>query len=1068
MREDGERGVLTYYGMPAARLIKILDPARLLERAVAGLFPLPRATPENPWPTLPAWMVLRQGGLRDDLYRLVARLEVPGWFDPSICLFTELNVRWGEAAPPPSLTEPERHAIVARLLDGQGRSLFGHQAVTDAWVPAVDGLIGELVSEGITAGDLAGALHRTATDPYARARAESLSAIYDAWGVTLLQAARTDGRDAKIRLAREITADPDAFAARLGGRRDVRIVGLTDLRGGWRHLLAALAASPAIDRLDILTSADLALPEGFMTDRSDEAEGAAFARALFSTATPDLTDSRITLWEAPDAAREMERIAVRVRELLDQGVEPTRIAVIARQARPAVDAMATALAQVGVPVTARRRDALAQTAPARALFAILNAARERWSRHSIAELAEHPLLVAGLDVQIVNKVGYARAVTTRTGWHEEFRDLLRRAEARERSEDEPDERREPLPPSAKVRATIAAWDGLEARLARLDSEQTLAAWCTWVLDTLDDDAWGIAAALNAPCPDAAVWRTDTRARDEISAMVVAWQQALATFGSATTSMDATRFLDRLTLMLAQDLITPPETDFGVVVAEALAAGWRAFDYVFVAGLSAGNFPRRSAPSQLFDADEREALIAAGLALDAPNAWRERERELFRVLCAGARVSLTLSWPAMDAEGREVARSAFVDEAAAVLARAQAIPDGEQQDAGLEREGLLVRFPTSDALVAGFPVAADSAAIEHARGAADRERDRTDELSPWNGQLDDATLTTWLGERYGEHYQWSATQLEEAAKCRWHWFAHRLLALETRADAEDLLEPTVSGSLRHDALDRFFARARDEHRGGAPVLLMGADADWALKGIAAALDDAWTAAAAQGVWLGPAAIQHVARAELRRELDEYVRFEIKFNEDWSNNKTNASKVIRSGAAEGEFRFGDVPLTGDGVSFRLRGTIDRIDHGMDERIAGAERYIAAIDYKSSIYSTPAGGKSKAWDDGIVLQVPLYAAALARLRPDHIIARMEYRTLRSPKIVHQLSLHPVKNGELQEAPDAQAKLDGALAAAGRLISELRAGALPARPAPSAGCSPYCPARDICRIPGGPREPN
>ena len=206
--------------------------------------------------------------------------------------------------------------------------------------------------------------------------------------------------------------------------------------------------------------------------------------------------------------------------------------------------------------------------------------------------------------------------------------------------------------------------------------------------------------------------------------------------------------------------------------------------------------------------------------------------------------------------------------------------------------------------------------------------------------------------------------------------------------------------------------------------------------------------------------------MRAELRDYLAFEIESNEKSFNNRTNNAKQIRTGFVEGEHQFADVHLTGSGVKFTLRGSIDRVDRGVDERVPGAERYIAAIDYKSTKYSTPAAGRKGGWDDGVVLQVPLYAAALQQLRPNDLVARMEYRTLRSPAAVHQLSLAPLAKGEVQDAPDAEQKLADALDAAGRRVQQIRDGEFPADPAPSCGCSPFCPARDICRIPGGPVE--
>lgn len=1047
--------------MATLRVTTILDPAALLERAVEGLFPLAAPHAARPWPTLDAWVVLRQGGLRDDLIRLAAARGVPGWFDAPVCLFNEMESRWGGDAAPPALNDAEREALLSVLLAEHAAPLFGGVQGCEAWVPAVDRFLGEVIAEGIAPAELGRALDATATDEPGRLRATVLADVFAAWERTLAQLERVDGRDAKVRLARALAADPDGFAQRLGGRREIRLVGLADLRGGWRPLLRALAASPALDRVEVLTSLPLEV-EGALARGDETARAPGFADALFTGVVPDGATA-VTLLEAPDVARELEHVAVRVRALVDAGVLPREIAVIAREARPTVDAMAAALGRLGVPVTARRRTALGHTAPGRAITAILRAVAEGWSRHSIAELAEHPLLRTGLDALVVNHVGYASALGSLDGWRDALAQLLARCEARERGEEDAEERRASLPPTDRVRATIDAWARLGPRLEALTVRRDLGAWCGWVAEALEDGEWGISARLAEPCPDLDVWRTDLRARDEIADLARTWRAATLAFAHDAAPLDAAAFADRFALLLAQDLVTPPATDFGVVVAEALAAGWRSFAHVFVVGLSSGAFPRRPSPGPLFDPAERRLLAGAGLALDPVDAWRDRERELFRVLCAGARESLTLSWPAMDDEGREVARSAYVDEAVAALARRAGIADPDEVEAALRDAGLLQVIETHEQLTAGFPAVHSAEALARARAAAARERARSTAATPWNGAIEDAALVAELAERYGESYQWSATQLEEAAKCRWHWFAARQLRLEARSDADDLMEPTTRGAILHDALDRFFAAAATQF--GSPVYLRTADAAPARRLLAASLDAAWAAMEAGGAWLGPVATRAVARAELATELDEYLAFEIEWNEkSFSRSATTARANVRTGAVEGEFAFDDVPLEGGGVSFRLRGKVDRVDRGVDERVPGAERYVAAIDYKSSIWSTPAAGDKKGWDDGIVLQVPLYAAALRALRPGDQLARMEYRTIRAPKAVHQLVLAPLKSDTLQDAPEAEERLARALDAAGARIAQVRGGELPAAPTESAGCSPYCPARDICRIPGGP----
>ena len=449
--------------MPTPRVISILDPGRLLERAVDGLFPLASASAERPWPTLSAWVVLRQGGLRDDLHRLAAARGVAGWFGSPVCLFNELGARWSVTDVPPPLSEPERLAIVSALVEREGGALFGRKTSTEAWVPAVDRLIGELVSEGVAPDDFRRISHATASDDFARGRAVTLAHLYTSWLAVLADIGRSDGRDAKVRLARDIIEHPDEFSTRLEGRRDLRFVGLADLRGGWRQLLAALAASPVIDRLEILTSFPLALPAELHAVVESPDAPPSFAGTLFTSNST--SPAAAHLIETPDSAREVELVAVRVRQLVDRGVAPARIAVIARQARPLVNEVATALGLLGVPTTVRRRTALAHTAPARALRSILAAAADNWSRHTLVEIAENPLLATGLSADVLNVVGYTQQMTSLEDWSEALTTLLARCEARERGEDDDDAHRVRLPASSSVKDAIATWQALRPRLA---------------------------------------------------------------------------------------------------------------------------------------------------------------------------------------------------------------------------------------------------------------------------------------------------------------------------------------------------------------------------------------------------------------------------------------------------------------------------------------------------------------------------------------------------------------------------------------------------------------------------
>src|SRR5690606_18983097 len=152
------------------------------------------------------------------------------------------------------------------------------------------------------------------------------------------------------------------------------------------------------------------------------------------------------------------------------------------------------------------------------------------------------------------------------------------------------------------------------------------------------------------------------------------------------------------------------------------------------------------------------------------------------------------------------------------------------------------------------------------------------------------------------------------------------------------------------------------------------------------------------------------------------------------------------------------------------IDRIDRPIDDRLSNVGHYVTAVDYKSSEASTPAGGRREGWDDGVVLQLPLYATAIRSLQPGAEMAPLSYRILRSPAQVHNLELVQLKRlGKHGVTPEENSKhqerLESALEHAGKKVLVARAGAYLPMPAPSCGCSPFCVARDICRIPGGPK---
>jgi ATP-dependent helicase/DNAse subunit B len=1004
-------------------LILGTDPRLLLEQAAAEFLVPQHATPDNPFPSPSVVLALRQGGIRDDLYSLAHERGVGGWYDPPLCTFQELPTWLGQTTRRP-LTELDRRMLLGRLVRERATGMLGKLKHLERFLSAVDQLIGELVSEGVEAASFANALAaREGRDDFEQVRDAELASIYAGYLEALETANRRDGRDTWADCGRAITASPDTLTAQLGGRRELRLFGLQDLRNGWRPLLRALRSHPALDRIAIYSSEALDLKDDLQPTLTRLEEPDSIARRLFNSSATN-RDGTVQVIAAPDVEREMEEVARRIRGLADEGVPLHRMAVVARQARPYTDLAASALERFGVPVTVRRRYALRDVPVVRALDALLKAAADGWSRHGLAELADQPYFDNEIDAGQINDIGYQRRVSGLTDWAAAVR-------------------------AAGPEARAEAFDRFAERARALDTHRSLKDWLAWLHRFLTDDPWKMKSRIDAvPGDRYDVVRLDLAGWKGLTGLVEQWVEAVEGWGAPGVVLDAEGFHAQLTDLLDHEIALWSSTRRGVPVIEGLAAMYRNVDHLFIVGLESGRFPVRAPGSPLFDDSERASLVDNGIPLELRAEWDRREQELFRILTAAAHTSLTVSYSRLDPAGREVVRSSFVEALGEVATLA------EEQ------------VPPSRVLTPGVRICATPAAAEHAGYAARVELDRARAtLSPWNGQIVEPALVARLTAQFGDDYLWSPTQLESYAKCPWAYFSSKLLRVEERKDPEDEMDPKTYGSVVHDALRRFYDG--EYTRRGGPVLLRAEDEGEAIPRLHAALEEALEATG-ETAWLGHPSLAPAKRANMIRTLTRYLAFEIEYNEKLFKNNTKNGYILRTGVETHELSFREVVLERGGIQFRFRGTIDRVEVGIDERVESS-RYVAAVDYKSSKYAAPGGGNKKAWDEGVVLQVPLYAHALTTLRPGSVVSRVEYRALKQRETLHSLQLVSVnrKTKELRTGGDEQEQMEAALDAVVRHVKQVRGGAFPAEPPPTCGCPSFCHARDICRVAGGPREP-
>lgn len=1016
--------------MASLVLVTGTDPAALLEAAAAD-FLVPRpATADNPWPTPPTWLALRQGGLRDDLLRLAARHGIPGWFDPPLAVFAELGERLAPTMPP-AVDALERRLLVEEALRHVAPTGIGRSDRLLVTARETDALIGELLAEGFSVDAFAAACaSRHDRDAFQVARDDAMIAAWRRVAQGLAARGLRDGRDTLARVATTVAAEPETLAAALGGRRTLHIVGLMDLKGGWRPLLRALQTSSALDRVALYTMHPALFANEALVPDTRERVGPTItvASELFTDHSATASSGpMIAYWDMPDDRRALEWVAMSVRRDVASGTPLHRIAVVAREARPLVDQAADALQAVGLPVTVRRRVGLSEVASVRLIRLLLEAAAERWTRHALVELAEHPLFrrleptgaVARLDATAINAQGFERPLVGLSAWREALPEVIG-----------------PFADAAQP----------------LDAPRSLRAWVALLLDMVQQDTWQVGPVMRQAVPaTAALANIDLRAWRQLEQLLSAWHQALSD-DHDVAPLAPEEFLRLFDAVVQGDLATPPATLHGVQVSEALSVAYRDFDHVYVVGLNVQRFPRLRVPGQVVQDDDRDALIDAGVPLDARSRWAERERELFRAVVATARRSLiVMSSRAVDG-ARDTVVSSFVD------ALGQAAPNMNRRESA-----------TSVVCTPSYPLAESSIAAYAGARAAGIERLRlTNTDSAWHGRVEDPSVIRALEQRFapGRHV-WSPTSLEALAVCGFQWVNRRVLQLETLEDPDDDASARVRGTVLHAALKRFFDAER-EAGGGAPVFLTTTRLEAARERMTHAFRDAFDEVAAVE-WLGAPALRDARRAEWFRLFERYLSEEAAQRTTWVIGKVWQHKQwMHTGVVEHERQFGPLTLDLDGFPLRVRGTMDRIEVGVDERLADAAQWRVVVDYKTTPGSVPGGGNKRAYDDGIVVQLPLYGLVLTHLDPEIQLARLEYRALSTgeEKLGLRLGQFDSKGEALESEGNAHEQFAKAVDAVRRAAERATRGDFVVRPAPTAGCSPYCVARDICRIAGGPRE--
>jgi RecB family exonuclease len=609
--------------------------------------------------------------------------------------------------------------------------------------------------------------------------------------------------------------------------------------------------------------------------------------------------SHIEVVRAPDRESEVRDLAAALRGLIDDGVTPERIGVVARDLAPYRTALRRQLARVALPFSGCGEPGLGGPARARldALQDLLDqrerCSTDRWLDALGGFVSSGPGPARPLSLQ--------RAARIRRALHRRGRVQLRDLAGLRHG-------------SGELGHAVRAAQVLTSALEGLAPTRSLALH---------------GAALRELLIDVLGWEDTTGAK------ALAEVEALLTSPAFEASADETLRFDEFLAVVRRGLSSAARGRLGgrgggVQVLGVMEARSRSFDVLFVLGLNRGLFPRPVNDDPFLPDALRARLRDVLPEMPVKAEGHDEERFLFaQLLSAAPRV--VLSCPRHDEEGRPLAPSPLLERLVGAEV-VDALREAEPLHAALA--GDRPRPAYEHALLAALRGGHRSAqsllrfalggsapdVLADARSRVVREFDAYrgpgGELGPYFG---------FVGPRDGLGAP-SVTHVEQVLRCPWSAFLRRELGLRPVPDALDGLprvdeEYMLLGNVVHGALDRIVAEQLP-----APL---ASDAEPASHRVV------WPPDAVVARVLREAAEEELERAEI--SLPGYARVlarraapfvDVARQVDWSEGAVDVVGVERDGEA--------LLSIGGGETRALRFRADRVD-----RVGGGLRI---TDYKT----------------------------------------------------------------------------------------------------------------------------
>ncbi|MCH8830801.1 MAG: PD-(D/E)XK nuclease family protein, partial [Planctomycetes bacterium] len=524
--------------------------------------------------------------------------------------------------------------------------------------------------------------------------------------------------------------------------------------------------------------------------------------------------------------REMEVIALRVKQLLLAGSVPAEIVVAFRSLEESAELLREIFTAAGIPFQCEAGFLLSRSRVLKALFDVVRLECEDWPFERLLAVLRSNFFRPDWDVFKNERAVSALAAQLRNRKLHTQRTVMLRVLRREKTrlESNPDE----TDPDEFESISLACelLEQLSSATQRLRGETDFRGWCERVLQL------GRELGIASDETDAQTWGDferilfDAAKTDEFSP-APARKMKLAEFHQAVSEM-----------IEGHELPQPEESRRCVRILDAGSVRNLDVPHLLLGGLTEANYPRSRADDCLYGEMERRTLNEQGLTLRQRSAHEEDELLLFYGVLTRARKSLTLTFPEMGVNGQPLFPSPYLKaieslfEPGAVAVEQVGQLDPVPPRASVSSDSDLRRVSTaevgngSSGLFAAMcrqpqmqPAAENILASVDANCARFQTRGWTD----YEGRLFDVDLRARVAGRFPADHQFSATQLESYASCGFRFFMSdvlRISPLETPQAGTDYLR---RGVLVHRVLSLLHAESSAEESDDAKPIDVENDA-----------------------------------------------------------------------------------------------------------------------------------------------------------------------------------------------------------------------------------------------------